>query len=75
MAQDFADIPAGAIGVYSFIERLKQGMRQIIAGTRKFSIRHIDRTDIVALTRDAAEISGIPFIMESDMDSVNSILG
>jgi len=71
---DFMSIPPGAIGVYSYVSRLKQGLQQLMAGARKFALKYVDRDDLVSLTREAASISGIPYIMESDMDLVNQIL-
>ncbi|MEW6348387.1 MAG: FMN-binding glutamate synthase family protein [Thermodesulfobacteriota bacterium] len=72
---DFTKIPAGAIGVYSYVDRLRQGLQQLMAGARKFALNYVDRGDLVALTRDAAEISGIPYVMESDADEIDRILG
>jgi hypothetical protein len=46
-----------------------------MAGARKFALPYIDRNDLVALTREAAEISGIPYVMESDQEEVARILG
>jgi glutamate synthase domain-containing protein 2 len=73
--KDFAKLPAGAIGMYSYIDRLKQGLQQLMAGARKFALQYIDRDDLVALTREAAEISGIPYVMDSDRAEVDKILG
>jgi glutamate synthase domain-containing protein 2 len=73
--KDFEKIPAGAIGMYSYIDRMKQGLQQLMAGSRKFALEYIDRGDLVALTRDAADISGIPFVMDSDKEEVDKILG
>ena len=73
--KDFVKLPAGAIGMYSYIDRLKQGMQQLMAGARKFALKYIDRNDLVALTREAAEISGIPYVMESDRAEVERIIG
>ncbi len=73
--KDFRKIPAGAIGMYSYIHRLRQGLQQLMAGARKFALQYIDRNDLVALTRDAADVSGIPYVMESDQEEVNKILG
>ena len=73
--KDFTRLPAGAIGVYSYIDRLRQGLQQLMAGARKFALQHIDRTDLVALTRDAAEASGISYVMESDQEEIEKILG
>lgn len=73
--QDFDKLPTGAIGMYSYIDRMKKGLQQFMAGSRKFAIKDIDRYDLVALTRDAADISGISFVMDSDREEVNRILG
>ncbi len=73
--KDFSKLPAGAIGLYSYIDRLKQGLQQFMAGARKFALKHIDRNDIVALTKDSAEISGISYVMDSDAEEVDKILG
>ena len=72
---DFAKLPPGAIGMYSYIDRMKQGLQQFMAGARKFALQYIDRNDLVALTRDAAEISGIDYVMDSDAEEVEKILG
>jgi len=72
---DFAKLPPGAIGMYSYVDRLRQGLQQLMAGARKFALEYIGRNDLVALTREAAEISGIPYVMESDQEEVARILG
>jgi len=72
---DFDTIPTGALGLYTYYERLAQGLRQFIAGSRKFSMAHLSRNDIAALTREAAEISRIRHIMDVDQEEVASILG
>ncbi len=38
-------------------------------------LEYIDRNDLVALTREAAEISGIPYVMDSDREEIDRILG
>ncbi|GAB6158407.1 FMN-binding glutamate synthase family protein [Desulfotomaculum varum] len=71
----FAELPVGAIGVYTYFERLAQGLRQFMCGARKFSLDYITRDDLVALTPEAAQISGIKYVMEADADEVEQILG
>lgn len=73
--KDFSQLPPGAIGMYSYVDRLRQGLQQFMAGARKFALEYIDRGDIVALTREASEVSGIPFIMDSDREEIDRILG
>jgi len=73
-AEAFAQLPPGAIGLYTYFERLAQGLRQLMCGSRKFALNYISRNDIAALTHNAAEISGIKHIMEVDQEEVDSIL-
>lgn len=73
--KDFGKLPASAIGVYTYFMRLAQGLRQLMAGERKFALEYITRDDIVALTRQAAEISGISYVMDADKKEVDKILG
>ena len=70
----FNDIPTGAIGLYTYFKRLSQGLRQLMAGERKFTLDYITRDDIAAITHDAANISGIPFITDVDREEVEKIL-
>jgi len=73
--KEFEKLPTGAIGLYSYYERLAQGLRQLMAGTRKFGTEYLSRDDLCALTRDAAERSGIQYIMDVDKERVEEILG
>lgn len=70
----FEAVPTGALGLYTYFERLAQGLRQFMAGSRKFSLEHITRDDIAALTRDAADISGIQYVMDVDREQAENIL-
>ena len=70
----FETLPAGALGLYTYYERLAQGLRQLMAGSRKFSIDYISRDDLAALTRESAEVSGIQHVMDVDRAAVEQIL-
>ncbi len=71
---EFEKLPTGALGLYTYYERLTQGLRQIMAGSRKFSLKHISRDDIAALTPEASRISGITPIMDVDKEQALTIL-
>ncbi len=73
--EEFERLPTGALGLYTYYERLAQGLRQLMAGSRKFSLEHISRDDIAALTPDAQEVSGIQYVMDVDNEEVERILG
>lgn len=70
----FNNIPGSAIGLFSYFKRLEQGLKQLMCGARKFSLEYIERNDLAALTREASEISGIPYIMDLDKEEAEAIL-
>ena len=72
--EEFEKLPTGALGLYTYYERLAQGLRQLMAGSRKFAVELIARDDIAALTREAAQVSGIQYVMEVDQGKVERIL-
>jgi Conserved region in glutamate synthase len=71
---EFENLHPGAIGVYTYYERLAQGLRQLMAGARKFSLEYIARDDIASLTEEASRVSGIPLVNELDKDEAWSII-
>ena len=72
--KEFEELPTGAIGLYTYYERLAQGLRQLMCGSRKFALEHISRDDLAALTHEAADISEIKYVMDLDKDEVDEIL-
>ncbi|NQT05949.1 MAG: FMN-binding glutamate synthase family protein [Candidatus Omnitrophica bacterium] len=68
------EIPLGAIGIYSFSQKLKVGLQQLMAGTRNFNLQSISRKDVTALTFDAAKVSGIPYIMDAYREEAEAVL-
>jgi glutamate synthase domain-containing protein 2 len=74
LGSKFDELPTGAMGLYTYMERLNQGLRQIMAGARKFRLEYISRDDIAALTHEASEVSGIQYIMDCDKEEAESVL-
>jgi glutamate synthase domain-containing protein 2 len=72
---EFDKLPAGAIGLYTYYERLAQGLRQLMAGSRKFSPQYLSRDDLAALTPEAAQVTGLPHVMDVDEAQVDKLLG
>jgi glutamate synthase domain-containing protein 2 len=70
----FRLIPTGAIGLYTYYQRVAQGLRQFMCGARKFTLAHIARDDIAALTTEAAAASGIPLVSQVDREEAEDIL-
>ena len=71
---EIINIPLGAIGIYTFTNKLKVGLQQLMAGSRNFSLSSISRDDLMALTKEASEISGIPYLMEAYRDAAMGVL-
>ena len=61
--------------MYTYYDRLGTGLKQFMAGARKFALEYISRDDIVALTREAADVSGISYVMDADREEIDRILG
>ena len=59
------EMPLGAVGFFSFAQKLQVGLQQLMAGARKFQIKYIDRNDVMALTEEAAKISGISGMVQT----------
>ena len=72
--KDAAKIPLGAIGIYTYCQKFKVGLQQLMAGTRNFSLSTVSRNDLMALTREAEDISGIPYVMDAYAEDANRIL-
>ena len=67
-------IPLGAIGIYTFVDKLRVGLQQLMAGSRNYRVSTIVRNDLVALTEEAAKVSGIPSVMEAYRDQAEQII-
>jgi glutamate synthase domain-containing protein 2 len=68
------ELPLGAVGVFTFTEKLKLGLQELMAGTRSFRTDKISRSDLMALTPEAAEVSGIRYVMDAFREEAEEIL-
>jgi glutamate synthase domain-containing protein 2 len=68
------EMPLGAIGLYTFIDKLRVGLQQIMAGSRNFKISTISRDNLMALTPEAAKVSGIPYVMDAYRQEAEKII-
>jgi len=72
--KEVASFPLGAIGLYTFTQKIMVGLQQLMAGSRNFRIENISRSDLMSLTDEAARISGIPYVMDAFRDEAEKIL-
>jgi len=71
----FSEIPLEAIGVYTYLtERVGTGLKQMMAGTRKWKLELLDRNDLMSLSERAAKVTGIPTAEEVEKDNLERVL-
>jgi len=68
------NLPLGAIGLYTYTQKMRAGLQQLMAGSRNFRLSTISRSDLMALTEEAAKISGIPYVMSAYKEEAQRIL-
>jgi glutamate synthase domain-containing protein 2 len=73
-AEEIKNIPLGAIGIYSYSEKIRIGLQQLMAGARCFSLPAISRKELMSLTEECARVSGIPYVMDAYHDEAMAIL-
>jgi hypothetical protein len=68
-------IPYPAIGLYTyFTDRIGVGLKQLLAGSRKFRLDLISRGDLASLTERAHKVTGIPLLEDLDSEQMELIL-
>ena len=72
--KDMKDISLGAVAIYTFSQRIKVGLQQLMAGSRNFSLKTISRKDLMSLTPEASEVSGIPYVMDAFRKEAEEVL-
>jgi glutamate synthase domain-containing protein 2 len=73
-SNEIKNIPLGAIGVYSYSDKIKVGLQQLMAGARCFSLPVITRRELMSLTEECVKITGIPYLMEAYRGEAMEIL-
>jgi len=71
---EMKNIPLGALGIYSYSEKIKVGLQQLMAGARCFSVPAISRNDLMSLTEECAKVTGIPYLMNAYREEAINIL-
>lgn len=71
---EMANIPFGAIALWTLADKLTAGLQQLLAGARRFSVSEISREDLYAGNRETAAETGIPFITEAGDEKAKKIL-
>ncbi len=67
-------LPMGALGIYCYTDKLRVGLQQLMAGARCFGTTSISRKDVMSLTKECAQVTQIPYLMNSYRDEAMEIL-
>jgi hypothetical protein len=73
-ADEIKNIPMGAVGIYSYVEKIRVGLQQLMAGARCFSVPAISRRDLMSLTEECARVTGIPYVMDAYREEAMRVL-
>ena len=68
------ELPLGAMGWYTYIDKLRVGLQQLMAGSRSFGLDSISRKDISSLTREAEDVTGIAYVMDAYRAEAEAII-
>jgi glutamate synthase domain-containing protein 2 len=74
-AGEMKNIPLGAVGIYSFSEKIRVGLQQLMAGARCFNMPAITRRQLMSLTEECTKVTGIPYLMDAYREEAEKILG
>ena len=72
--EEVKKLPLGAIGLYTYAQKFKVGLQQLMAGSRKFKLSLLSRNELMSLTEEAEKISGIPYVMNAYRTEAEKIL-
>lgn len=68
------NVPGSALGLFSYYKRLEQGLQQLMCGARKFDLKYMTRDDLISLTKEATDVTEIPYIMDYQAEAAQKIL-
>ena len=71
---EMKNIPLGALGIYSYSDKIKVGLQQLMAGARCFNLPAITRQELISLTEECAKVTGIPYLMDANREEAERIL-
>lgn len=70
------NIPYQGVALYTYLtDRIGVGLKQLLAGSRKFKLDLLDRKNLASLNERAAKVSGIPLLEDLDAEEMEQILG
>jgi glutamate synthase domain-containing protein 2 len=71
---EIENIPLGAVGLYSYCDKLRVGLQQLMAGARCFDVPSVSRQELMSLTDECTRVTGIPYVMDAYRAEAEAIL-
>lgn len=68
------NLPLGAVGIFSAVDKIKVGLQQLMAGSRNWEVQYISRKDIFSLSEECAKITDIPYVMDAYREEALGII-
>ncbi|BBO71246.1 archaeal-type glutamate synthase [NADPH] [Desulfosarcina alkanivorans] len=68
------NLPLGAVGIFSAVDKIKVGLQQIMAGSRNWKVEYISRKDIFSLTEECENVTRIPYVMNAYREEALQII-
>jgi len=72
--KEIKNIPLGAIGIYSYSQKIRVGLQQLMAGARCFNTSSITRNELMSLTEECSRVTKIPYLMDSYREEALKVL-
>lgn len=73
-ADEMKVIPWGAVGVYAWADKIACGLQQFMAGSRRFTINHMTREDLMAANEETGRAANLPLMTEAYAEKARQIL-
>ncbi len=68
------NIPYGAIALYNLADKLSAGLKQFMAGARKFKTNQLSHSDLMAANKEVERETGIKYMTETLDEQAKEIL-
>jgi hypothetical protein len=73
-SKEMENIPYGAVALYTLVNKLSAGLKQFMAGARKFNLEEIERSDLMSANRETENETGIPYLTDAFDEEAKKVL-
>ncbi len=62
---EMSNIPFGAVALYTLADKLSAGLKQFMAGARKFNLKELNKSDLMSANKEVERVTGIPYMTDA----------